>query len=159
MHAIRRIILSYVVAFFCAGAVVMPTVETVRGRLDESKALLSAPLFGLESVVRFGRVSSCGFLSGNCTEFGAWWAGLLLWPLAYLHFSVRQRRRDERELRRFMALESVSLPLLPPTQQQLRELETEARQVQRNRTTGVWVVGISFVLIVVAIALLGRTFG
>lgn len=87
-RAIKALILSGlgvpitgVLAFFFAGAIVFPIVEPFYAKRILASLGLMAVAYGVESVMRRGQITTCGFLSGNCSEHFMQHYALWLWAL------------------------------------------------------------------------------
>ena len=71
-------VLSGFVAFFVAGAIVFPFVQPYYA----TRALFTlGVMYGVESVIRLGHITTCGLLSGNCSEHSVRTIGFILWSI------------------------------------------------------------------------------
>ena len=84
-----------VLAFFIAGAVVFPIVESYY----LSRVILSAGLmgivYGFESVLRIGHITNCGALSGNCSEHSVRIYALVIWAGLFAYLTWRSSNSIE----------------------------------------------------------------
>ncbi len=68
-----------VLAFFIAGAIVFPIVEPYYASRILLSAGLMALVYGVENVLSWGTIETCGFLSGNCTIHRMYEHSLQVW--------------------------------------------------------------------------------
>jgi hypothetical protein len=73
--------LTWAVAYFLAGAVVFPIQEPSYATRILLTLGFAALAYGVESVQRGGQITTCGFLSGNCSEHNVATAAQTLWLL------------------------------------------------------------------------------
>lgn len=70
---------SYLIAFFIAGAVIFPILNPHYATRVLFSLGIYGVLCGIDSVIPFGQVTTCAFLSGTCREHSVRWIALLLW--------------------------------------------------------------------------------
>jgi hypothetical protein len=75
---------SGVLAFFLAGALVFPIVESYYLPRVLMSFGFMAFAYGVESVITGGLVETCGFISGNCTTHNLRHWAHRLWPLLFV---------------------------------------------------------------------------
>ena len=93
MRIALQSLLSWCIGFFIAGALLFPLFNPFYlGRVVVSLGIVGV-LNGLESVLRAGHISTCGFLSGNCSEHSVRFVGLLLAAIAFGVLEARHRAR------------------------------------------------------------------
>ena len=114
MHTMIRLLAAMVPAFFLAGAVVFPLMENyVLGRVLVTGGV-AALWYGLESVVRFGHVETCGLLSGNCTQWSVRLIGCFMWAALFVlreFIAARRRRAATSSLDRPVLVSTVDFAL------------------------------------------------
>lgn len=92
-----RLVGSTLIGFFIAGAVIFPLLQDKFFTLLFSLGL-AALLYGLESVVSFGHITSCNsallsFADSKCTEYSVRWQGVVLTGILFVWFTYRDRRK------------------------------------------------------------------
>jgi hypothetical protein len=81
--ALVSAVVSFVLGFFLAGAIAFPwTTPYYRPRAWLTLGLM----YGTESVLRLGHITTCGFLSGNCSEHTVRSFGMTLWAILFIVF-------------------------------------------------------------------------
>jgi hypothetical protein len=90
-------------AFFLAGAVVFPIVEPYYATRVWVSLGSMAIVYGFESLFSLGQITTCGFLSGNCTEHNVYSHAIELWMwlaaagfVALIALLVREQKRRNR---------------------------------------------------------------
>lgn len=114
MPTMIRLLAAMVPAFFLAGAVVFPLIESFTLARILVTGGMAALLYGLESVVRFGHVEICGLLSDNCTQYSVRLIGCLMWAALFVlreFVAARRRRASTSSLDRPVLVSTVEFAL------------------------------------------------
>ena len=99
MRVLAHVALSWFAAFFVCGAVVFPLLNPYYLDRVAYSGGLAALAYGLESVLRFGHIEACGFISGNCSQHSFRLAGCVLWAVLLAGLALRRSLQAERRSR------------------------------------------------------------
>ena len=95
MQILWRALKTGIVAFFIAGAVVFPLVQPYY----MSRVLLSlgsiAVVYGIESVVRFGSITTSGLISDSSVEHSVRAYALAMWVVFFAYLTWRSRNHAD----------------------------------------------------------------
>jgi hypothetical protein len=80
--------LTWALAYFLAGAVAFPIREPYYAPRILMTLGFAALAYGVESVQRGGQITTCGFLSGNCSEHNVVGAAQSIWLLLGLLYGA-----------------------------------------------------------------------
>ena len=91
MRILGNLAIAWFAAFFLCGALLFPLLNPYyMSRVVLSAGLMSL-VYGIESILRAGRIEACGLLSGNCTEHSFRAVGFILWAACFAALMLRQR--------------------------------------------------------------------
>lgn len=97
MRLIWKLLWTAAAGFFLAGAVVFPLVEPYYFARVAFSLGLWAVLYGIDSVLHFGLVTTSGLMSGGANVHNVRIYGLLLWVGLFGYSSWRERRKAQAE--------------------------------------------------------------